>query len=170
MIVIDESTSYLNDPSRYGRAMNGQRVQGYNPASERRSVSLIGAIGLGQITGFLYGLWTTTGEIFKTFLAEQVVPKLKKGMYVVMDNAKIHKVSGVKELIESAGAKVVYLPPYSPDLSPIEPMWSKIKNSLRKKVTTELGKYHEALLQSLNEINEEDFFGWFDNCGYRVNN
>ena len=141
----------------------------YNPVSERRSVSLIGAIGLGCIVGFMYGLWTTTGDIFKIFLEKHVIPKLRKGMYVVLDNAKIHKVQGVRDLIESAGEKLVFLPPYSPDLSPIEPMWSKLKSDLRKNNTSDLGHYHNALVESLSNVNEDDFFGWYENCGYSIN-
>ncbi len=135
----------------------------------RTSLALVGAICLAGIVGLLYGDRTTTGEIFSQFISEQVVPKLKVGDVVIMDNAAIHKVKGIREKIEEAGSKLLFLPPYSPDFSPIELMWSKLKQGLRRRNTQTLGDYHDSLVESLNELEDTDFEGWYEHCGYSVN-
>ena len=78
-------------------------------------------------------------------------------------------VAGIKEAIEKCGARLLFLPPYSPDFSPIECMWSKLKNSLRRRDTRTLGSYHDSLNDSLSELEDDDFIGWYEHCGYRVN-
>lgn len=86
-----------------------------------------------------------------------------------MDNAAIHKVKGIREMIEKVGAKLLFLPPYSPDFSPIELMWSKIKQCLRRLSTETLGDYHDALVESIDGLEDSDFIGWYEHCGYAVN-
>lgn len=93
-------------------------------------------------------------------------PNLKKGDVVIMDNAAIHKVAGVRELIEDCGARLLYLPPYSPDFSPIENAWSKLKTILRRLKNESLAQFHDSLISALREFEEEDFSAWFENCGY----
>lgn len=159
----------MGEPQEYGRGLGGQRVIDYKSGKTRLSVALIGAICVTGIVGLLYGEWTTTGDIFSEFIRTQVVPKLRPGQMVVMDNATYHKVKEVKEAIEKAGAKLVFLPPYSPDFSPIEKMWSKLKQHLRRLPTQTKAKYHNSLVESLNTLNEEDFESWYDHCGYSVN-
>jgi transposase len=116
----------------------------------------------------MYGEWTTTGCIFEAFLRSHVCPKLNAGDVVILDNAAIHKGKAVREMIEACGARLLYLPPYSPDFSPIELMWSKIKAFLRRKKTGNMGEFHDALSGALNELECEDFSGWFSHCGYSV--
>lgn len=166
LIFIDESSSYLNDPCLYGRSLMGDRVLSHKSTQSRTMISLIGAVALTGIVSIMYGVWNTTGDIFKTFIRKYLLPNLKKGQIVILDNARIHKVEGIKRLIESAGARLLFLPPYSPDFSPIELMWSKLKNYLRRNTTGSLAEYHQALLDGLHDINDEDFEAWYDHCGY----
>ena len=91
---------------------------------------------------------------------------LRKGDIVIMDNMSSHKVSGVKDLIEAAGAQVKYLPPYSPDFNPVENMWSKVKNELRKASSTKTEQLMKATDKALNKITQFDAEGWFGHCGY----
>ena len=97
-----------------------------------------------------------------------LAPTLAAGDIVVMDNLPAHKVAGVRELIEARGAKLIYLPPYSPDLKPIEKCWSKIKTHLRKSKSRTRAELEKALRKALLLITEEDARGWFESCGYTV--
>ncbi len=83
-----------------------------------------------------------------------------------MDNASFHKLQQVREAIESTGARLVFLPPYSPDFSPIELMWSKLKQYLRKTAARTLESFHQALLEAFETLTDYDFEGWFAHCGY----
>jgi transposase len=101
------------------------------------------------------------GEKFKEYLRELLVPTLRPGDIVVMDNLRSHKVSGVAEIIESAGATVLYLPPYSPDFNPIEQMWSKIKAFLRKVKARSVDALLEAIPLAFDTVCLSDIEGWF---------
>jgi transposase len=96
-------------------------------------------------------------------------PTLRRGDIVVMDNLGAHKVSGVQEAIERRGAKLIYLPPYSPDLSPIEKCWSKIKQVLRSIGARTRKALETAIKQAIGTITESDALAWFAHCGYPLN-
>ena len=109
----------------------------------------------------------TDGAVFEGYLRQMLVPALKEEDVVVMDNLSVHKSERVRELIEGAGAQVLYLPPYSPDFNPIEEAFSKIKNLIRKAGA----RVHEALVaaigEAIREVSEEDAKAFFEHCGYR---
>jgi transposase len=107
------------------------------------------------------------GAVFETYLERMVVPTLKEGGVVVMDNLSVHKSERVGELIESVGAKVLYLPPYSPDFNPIEEAFSKIKDLLRKAGARVREILVDAIGAALSEISTEDARAFFEHCGYR---
>ena len=111
---------------------------------------------------------TLDGNVFLYFLENILVPELKSGNVVICDNATAHKVENVKELIESKGARVLYLPPYSPDLSPIELCWSKFKQFLKKAKARRKESLHEAVSNAINTITKDDAKGWFEHCGYVI--
>lgn len=111
---------------------------------------------------------TLNGEVFLSYLSNFLCPVLKEGQVVITDNAGAHKVEGVKELIESKGAKSVYLPPYSPELSPIEMCRSEVKQFLKKAGAGTEEALNEAVSEALNMITENDCKGWFGHCGYVV--
>ena len=106
------------------------------------------------------------GVVFRVFVEQVLGPTLSAGDVVVMDNLAAHKVSGIKETIESFGAQLVYLPPYSPDFSPIEPCWSKIKTFLRAKAARSREALDQALTEALKTVIPQDALGWFTHCGY----
>lgn len=110
----------------------------------------------------------TDAAVFRTYVEKILAPTLMPGDIVVMDNLGAHKVKGVRESIEDAGATLLYLPPYSPDWSPIEPCWSKLKTYLRaaKARTREL--LDEALKRALDTVTASDARGWFMHCGYAL--
>jgi transposase len=98
-----------------------------------------------------------------------LIPTLTIGKTIVIDNASFHQSQKIKALIESAGCKLVYLPPYSPDLNPIELFWSKVKHTIRKKSARTFHVLSEAISEAFQSVNSTDLFGWFEHCGYRIN-
>ena len=107
-----------------------------------------------------------TGKRFLIFLKQTLLPVLRKGDIVVMDNLSIHKVKGVQELILSAGALPLYLPPYSPDLNPIEMLWSKLKSFLRKWKVRDVKLLRNAVKAAVVRTVTSDCHGWFKKSGY----
>jgi transposase len=107
-------------------------------------------------------------EAFRLYLEQVLGPALQPGDIVVMDNLSVHKVAGLTELLASRGARLEYLPPYSPDLNPIEKCWSKIKTALRKAKARTLEALEEALKKAFASITESDARAWFNHCGYAV--
>jgi transposase len=106
------------------------------------------------------------GDVFLTYVTEVLAPKLKRGQIVVMDNLLAHKVASIRQAIESTGCRILYLPPYSPDFSPIEPMWSKVKQMLRTLAARTADGLQEAVGTALKSITECDCRGYFKHCGY----
>ena len=106
---------------------------------------------------------------FLSFVQTMLVPELRPGHIVIMDNVNFHKHGQVREAIERAGSRLLFLPPYSPDLSPIELMWSKLKQYLKKKAARTMADFHKALLEAFETLTDYDFEAWFDDCGYVVN-
>lgn len=111
--------------------LKGKERGGKRPHKRGKNVSLIGAIGLGGLITQVSLLGTTDGLTFEAFISQKLVPQLLPGACVLMDNCSIHKGKEIEALITAAGAKLIDLPPYSPDFSPIENCWSKIKSLLR---------------------------------------
>jgi transposase len=108
----------------------------------------------------------TDGEVFLAYLDHVLCPALRPGPVVVMDNLSAHKVPGVRERIEAAGAQLLYLPPYSPDFNPIEKAWSKIKQHLRAEKSRTLAVWEDAIAQALQTITMQNASAWFPHCGY----
>ena len=108
----------------------------------------------------------TSGEVFETYACEILCPTLKPGDIVIMDNLSAHKRQATIDIIESTGARVRFLPPYSPDLNPIEKMWSKIKEFLRAAKARTKEFLYDAIAAALKTVTPEDTKGWFTSCGY----
>jgi len=102
------------------------------------------------------------------FVEELLVPTLKRGDIVLMDNNPIHKLDDIEDAIEAVGAWVLFLPTYSPDLNPIEHCWSKVKSRLRSFKPRTLPALLDALVKAFSSISVQDILGWFRHCGYRV--
>ena len=150
----------------YSRAVGGDQAKAPKPFVAGQKFSIIGAISMIGIVAMMYVELAVNTDIFLNYVEQLLLPKLKPGQYVIMDNARIHKSDAIVTLIESAGAKVVFLPPYSPDLSPIEKMWSKVKETLKRLMPRTKADFHNALALALDSVNEEDCEEWFDACGY----
>ena len=166
LIFLDESGVHLAMNRTYGRGLSGERVVSYAPCNKGTRVTMIAAIGVEEVKAATFGDWHVDGDIFLAFISRCLVPVLEPGNLVFLDNLKAHKVEGVREVIESAGAQLIYLPPYSPDLNPIELCWSKIKNHLRKKAARTFEQLKQAISEAFNEIKPIDLQRWFEHCGY----
>lgn len=151
---------------RYGRAPRGQRAEGSAPVNYGPNVTIIGAIRLSGVVTALSIEAATDAEVFQTFTDECLVPEVKPGDIVLMDNLGAHKGHKVREAIEAAGAQLVLLPSYSPDLNPIELCWSKLKGYLRSVGARTKETLYQALVQGFDRITTEDLLGWFKHCGY----
>lgn len=127
-------------------------------------------MGAISLKAGLLAQWSTLGYLdaltFDAFIAQRLVPKLWKGAVVVMDNCSIHKSDEIDALITAAGARLIYLPPYSPDFSPIENCWSKLKVILRTLAARTYPALLEALETAFAQVTQKDLLGWFTHCGY----
>ncbi|WP_190240964.1 transposase [Nostoc sp. 'Peltigera membranacea cyanobiont' 210A] len=149
----------------FARAVNGERAVGSIPGNKGRNVSLVGALNLDGLIAAMTVPGSINTEVFLTYITQVLAPQLWKGAIVVMDNLKVHHAERVRVAIESVGAKVKFLPPYSPDLSPIELCWSKLKQFLRCCEARTTESLDQAMAEALNYITEDDAFGWFNHCG-----
>ncbi|SFE46812.1 DDE superfamily endonuclease [Nannocystis exedens] len=130
LIFLDESGSHISMTRARAWAPRGKRAHGVVPRNRGRVTTMLGALSIDGIEAMMAVECGTTAKVFLEFIDEHLAPKLRPGDIVVMDNPGAHHATGVRERIEARGAKVVYQPPYSPDLNPIELAWSKIKAAL----------------------------------------
>lgn len=160
--------SHLGLTRLYGRATPGQRVLDTVPGDRGGNVSTIGAMGLEGMRTGLSVPGPIDGETMLFFVEELLVPTLNRGDIVFMDNNPIHKLDEIEDAIEAVGAWVLFLPTYSPDLSPIENCWSKVKALLRSLKPRTLEDLLAALADAFASITLHDSLSWFRHCGYRV--
>jgi transposase len=150
----------------YGRAARHERVIEAVPDTRFHRTTILSSIRLDGTTVPLVFEGALNGDIFRAYVTQLLAPSLKPGDVVIMDNLSSHKVSGIVQAIEAAGAKVVFLPPYSPDLNPIELMWSKIKAILRKLKVRSKELLNDAIAYAFNGVSSSDISGWFKHDGY----
>jgi transposase len=153
---------------RYGRAPKGVRVIDAVPQHHGPNVTILGALGLQGIEAVMTVEGATDPDVFLAYLTHVLAPTLRPGDIIVMDNLRAHKVYGVQQAIEGRGARLLYLPPYSPDLSPIEQGWSKLKTSLRAAKARTREALDTAVRHALTTVTVADARNWFTFCGYAV--
>ena len=149
-----------------GRALKGKRVHARAPCGHWHTTTMIGSIRLDGSTACMAIEGATDTEVFQAYVRDVLCPTLRAGDLVVMDNLSPHKNEQTLELIEQAGASALFLPAYSPDLNPIEKMWSKIKQSLRSAEARTREDLITAIATALKCISQKDAAGWFASCGY----
>ena len=166
LVFIDESGAKTNMTRLYGRAKAGQRVVDNVPSGHWCTTTMISSVRLDGSTACMVVDGATDKDVFQAYVQHILLPTLKPGDIVILDNLSAHKNQKVRDLIESIGAEVWFLPPYSPDLNPIEKMWSKIKAILRTfKARTEEALIN-AIAKALEAVTASDAKGWFESCGY----
>ena len=167
LVFIDETGIHLGRTRTYGRAPIGERLYDSEvPGDRGKNISLIGGMSIDGLIATMSVVGSVNTHVFLFYVKEILIPQLWAGAIVVMDNLPVHHALVVREAIEAVGAKVVFLPPYSPDLSPIELCWSKLKQLLRSAKARTRETLDLALTRIINEcISADDAFGWFAHCG-----
>ena len=161
LVFLDESGVNKDLSRLYGRALSSQRAVDHAPLNTPRTATVLSSIRLDGEKAFTTYQGGTTGERFVQYLKETLLPTLRPGDIVVMDNMRSHHVKAVREILEAKGMKVLYLPPYSPDLNPIEKMWSKMKAILRKWKIRCLEQLPDAIERALACVSQLDCLHWF---------
>jgi transposase len=167
VVFIDETWAKTNMTRRYGRSALGTRLVEKTPCGRWQTTTFLGAL---RATGFVAPLTVEgaiNGALFLAWVQQHLVPTLTPGDVVVMDNLSSHKVMGVREAIEAAGAELRYLPPYSPDLNPIELAFSKFKKLLRDGAERTVDKLWTLCGRVLDDFTEDECRNYFRHCGYR---
>jgi transposase len=165
-VFIDESHAKSNLTRLWGRSPIGQRLVAAVPHGHWQTSTIISAIRLtGPFASAVFD-GPADAATFRAYVEQVLAPALSPGEIVVMDNLAAHKTPAVKEAIESVGANVLYLPPYSPDFNPIEAMWSKVNSHLRSAAARTFDTICSAVNDALGTITQNDCQGFFQNCGY----
>lgn len=165
---LDESGAKTNMTRLRGRAPRGRRLHAAAPSGRWQSTTMISSIRLDGTTACMHLSGAADTAAFVTYIEQVLCPTLRPGDIVVMDNLSVHKSPEVQRLVEAVGAEVRFLPAYSPDLNPIEKMWSKIKNSLRSLEARTPAQLDEAISTAFSKITPKDAMGWFASCGYSI--
>jgi transposase len=165
LVFVDETGTNTAMTRTYGRAPRGERVVGTVPG-QWTTVTLISALRLSGVVAPLAFEGATDTPAFQTYVEQVLTPQLQPGDVVIWDNLKPHQDAEVKQLIETAGAELVPLPPYSSDLTPIEELWSKVKTVLKSAAARTTEALYDVMGPALRSVRPEDILGWFRFCGW----
>ncbi len=167
-VFVDESGANTKMTRFYGRCRLGQRLVDGHPQGHYQTSTLIAAVRLGGPCAPWLFEGAMDGEMFLAWVQQGLVPQLHPGDWVIMDNLATHKVAGVREAIQGGGARLLYLPAYSPDFNPIENLWSKVKQILRGLAPRTAGQLLEAAAIAFAAISSTDCKGFFLNAHYAI--
>ena len=165
---IDESGTNLGLTRLCGRAAPGQRIVEATPGYSGPHYSLVATLGWKEVTAPWIFEGAMNSVAFEAYVRTQLLPTLRRGDIVVLDNLSAHTGEAIRQLIEARGARMQFLPPYSADFNPIELCWSKIKTALRKAKARTFDALLEALAKALRSISFTDIQNWFAHCGYAL--
>ena len=168
LVFIDETWTKTNMTRLYGRAASGQRLVAQVPHGHWKTTTLIAALDHMGIRCSTTVDGAINREIFEAFVQQVLIPTLRPGDLVVLDNLSSHKGPAVAAQIAAVGAQVLYLPAYSPDLNPIEPAFSKIKQLLRSLACRDQKTLWQSIQPVLDQITASDAQGFFRHCGYTL--
>lgn len=155
---------------RYARAVGGQRAVGRVPAGHWTQLTILSALSLTGLGATMTVDAATDTDVFVAYVRELLVPTLRPGQVVVLDNLGAHKATMARRLIEHAGCRLLFLPPYSPDFNPIEQAWSKLTTLFRSAAARTREGLEAALRTFLDQITAADARGWFAHTGYTTAN
>lgn len=167
-MIVDESGTNLNLTPRYARAPCGQRAYGQVPRNTPPNTTLIAALTMSGMGPAMVMSGATDTAAFEVYVTHFLAPSLRPGQIVVMDNLSAHKSRRVQEVIAARGCELWYLPSYSPDLSPIEEAFSKLKALLRRAQARTYEALETAIAMALDQITAADARGYFGHCGYQL--
>ncbi|HTI15993.1 MAG TPA: IS630 family transposase [Dictyobacter sp.] len=166
LVFVDETGSHIAMTPLYAYAPRGQRAIGKVPRNYGATMTLIASLSLSGMGEAMILDGAADGTAFETYMEQVLAPSLKAGQIVILDNLSIHLGSKVRMAIEARGCHLLFLPAYSPDFSPIEEAFSKVKTFLRRQGARTREALQEAIAQALELVTEADALGWFTHCGY----
>ncbi len=167
-VVVDECGSNINLTPRYARAPRGERARGAIPRNTKQNTTLIASMTTAGMGPAMLLQGATDTAAFAAYIEQFLAPSLVPGKLVVLDNLSAHKHEQVRQVIEARGCQVWFLPAYSPDLSPIEEAFSKLKTLLRRAEARTRESLEQAIADALHQITGQDARGYFTHCGYGV--
>jgi len=167
LVFIDETGASTKMARRYGRAPRGERCRAAVPHGHWKTTTFVGALRLEGMSAPMVLDGAMHGAAFLAYVEQVLAPTLSPGDIVVMDNLSSHKAAGVREAIEAADATLWYLPPYSPDLNPIEKLWSKVKAWLRRVSAKTFDGLTDAIADALRDVQTNECNNYLNACGYR---
>jgi transposase len=165
-VFVDETGSHIALTPLYARAPKGQRAVGKVRRNTGANTTLIASLSVQGMGEALILEGAADALAFEVYIEQVLAPSLRKGQIVVMDNLSIHQGERVRQALEARGCQLVFLPAYSPDFSPIEEAFSKLKAALRRIGARTHDALFEAIAQALKTITAQDALGWFTHCGY----
>jgi len=166
LVFIDETWATTNMTRRYGRAARGQRLVAPVPHGHWKTSTFVAGLRMSGLTAPFVVDGAMNGDVFRAYVEQVLAPTLAPGDIVVLDNLSSHKVARVREMIEARGASLVYLPPYSPDLNPIEQAFAKLKALLRKIAARTVTALWDALGNILDRFTPQECANYLANAGY----
>ena len=169
LVFLDECGVLTNMARLWGRSPRGTRAYGTAPFGHWQRLTILGALGTSGMVAAMSIEAATNGAVFLAYLEKVLLPELRRSRpdaVLVLDNLRAHKTAAVRRLLDRAGFLYRYLPPYSPDLSPIEPAWAKLKAELRRVAARTAEALHQALGPALDTITAQDAAGFFRHAGY----
>jgi transposase len=167
LVFIDETGASTKMARLYGRSPRGERLVSHVPFGHWKTTTFVGALRHDRIAAPCVVDGPMNGETFRAWVEQFLAPTLQDGDLVIMDNLSSHKVAGVRAAIEKAGARLLYLPPYSPDLNPIEQLFAKLKALLRKAAARTLDALIDAIAEALTQFEPHECSNYIRNSGYR---
>jgi transposase len=165
---VDEFGTNLAMTRRDGWALRGVRAYGAVPDRSDPNITLTMGLRLDGVVAPFAFEGPTDGVAFRAYVETQLAPTLKRGDVVVLDNLSAHHVAGIEPALAAVGAKLVFLPAYSPDLSPVENCGSKVKALVRAEAPRTTAAVYEAMGHAIGKVTPSDARGWFGRCGYRT--
>lgn len=167
LVFVDECGTHVSLAPVYGYSARGERVRLKVPRNRGKNTTLLASMSTEGMGPSMAVEGSTTAEVFEAYLEHFLVPELKPGQVVVMDNLGAHKPKRVRKLIEDRGCQLLYLPAYSPEYNPIEEAFSKVKGLLRKAGARTRETLVEAIGRALSAVSSRDAQGFFEHAGYR---
>jgi transposase len=168
MKFVDEAGVNLAMTRLYGRAPRGERSVGTIPLNYGANITLLGALGVEGLQAVMTVEGATDADVFRTYVTRVLGPTLAPGDIVVLDNLSAHKAPGIQQALARRRARLLYLPPYSPDLSPMELCLSTVKTALRAAKARTRGALEAAVRQAMETVTAIDVRNWFRHCGYAL--
>jgi transposase len=168
LVFIDETACWVGMQRSQGRSLIGKKAYGLRKFYKGKKMTLIGAMNMKEVVATQMIEGSMKGGDFHRFIKTKLVPRLRRGQVVIMDNLRAHKMEGIEQLIQAKGAEVIYLPPYSPDFNPIEMLWSVLKHMIRQFRSDTLDELKVLIEVGLSFLEKSFFKNWFTKCCYCI--